>query len=236
MGLLAGIFIGAFAMLLMNKENNSDNQRKPEETILPKKIQGEKSGDEPAELISDNTNIAEVQKTSQYETFTASDTLFATDTLSAVNADSAMLVTIADTLLDTLASMANLDTAQMSETIIVQKDKLVRTLKIDLKIIAKRVEAAGDSLISEISGIVEPPQNLEYVIEFWRSPIHYKGYKMANNKVLLFGLELFNEVSLYELNEQIYMKHLGGYYILDNTFAFRQFKKLTDEAILADLN
>lgn len=34
-------------------------------------------------------------------------------------------------------------------------------------------------------------------VEFWKSPLNYKGYKLLNNRLILFGIFKYNDIELY---------------------------------------
>jgi len=75
----------------------------------------------------------------------------------------------------------------------------------------------------------EPPSS--FVIEFWVSPINYRGYKMSKNKLVLFGIEEPDAVKLYRVNDGIYMSYLKEYYRLNDTFDFMSYQKLKEAEI-----
>ena len=51
----------------------------------------------------------------------------------------------------------------------------------------------------------------KYTVEFWSSPINFKGYKYGNNIIQLFGLKDFN-CKLYTVNGSLYLRHLDKVY------------------------
>jgi len=56
-------------------------------------------------------------------------------------------------------------------------------------------------------------QNIKtkFTVEFWSSPINFKGYKYGNNIIQLFGLKDFN-CKLYTVNGSLYLRHLDKVY------------------------
>jgi hypothetical protein len=67
-----------------------------------------------------------------------------------------------------------------------------------------------------------------FTVEFWVSPIHYKGYKMSKNKLLLFGIENIEDVKLYRVNNVIYMRYGESLYPLSFTYDFMPYQKLKE--------
>ncbi len=52
-------------------------------------------------------------------------------------------------------------------------------------------------------------------VEFWRSPVNFKGYKLGRKKLVLYGVYAYDQVSLvYGANNQIVMKYNGREYQL----------------------
>ena len=67
-------------------------------------------------------------------------------------------------------------------------------------------------------------------MEFWKSPINYKGYKMANRKILLYGLIPTTEnISLHESNDSIFLNYNNDKFFLKNTFEFKPYTKIPKE-------
>jgi hypothetical protein len=78
-------------------------------------------------------------------------------------------------------------------------------------------------------------KNDSMTVEFWVSPIHYKGYKMSKNTLVLFGIENLNDVMLYRVNNSIYMKYGQSYYPMNTTFDYTPYQKLKDSEIPPEL-
>ena len=73
-------------------------------------------------------------------------------------------------------------------------------------------------------------------IEFWQSPLNYRGYKMSKGKLVLFGAEPTEELTLYKMEEVVYMKNKTGVFRLDLSSDFRQAERINDATLLARLN
>lgn len=93
---------------------------------------------------------------------------------------------------------------------------------------------AIDSIRSKEAGINEDAGK-SLTIEFWQSPLNSKGYTMSRSRLVLFGFAAEEQVSLYKLNNLIFMKTGGGVFRLENTADFRQMDKVTDETLLSKL-
>lgn len=93
---------------------------------------------------------------------------------------------------------------------------------------------AIDSIRSKEAGIKEEPGK-SFTIEFWQSPLNSKGYTMSRSRLILFGFAADEQVSLYKLDNSMFMKIAGGVFRLENTADFSQLERVTDEVLLAKL-
>lgn len=118
------------------------------------------------------------------------------------------------------------------DDIVVRKDELISEKVVSL------VNLDGTNLIDSIrskeAGIREEPGK-SITVEFWQSPLNYKGYKLSRNRLVLFGFDQEEQVSLYRLDNAVFMKSNAGVFRLENTADFRQLERVTDEALLAKL-
>lgn len=121
--------------------------------------------------------------------------------------------------------------------IVVRKDELLAALQIEMENLSVLVSNNKDSLLQKISGIRDDKNNAKQLmnVEFWRSPINYKGYKMAKGKIILFGIVAQNEIRIYRIEEATYIKLQQAVYKLEYTNDFRQLERINDEGVLARL-
>jgi len=121
-----------------------------------------------------------------------------------------------------------------TDNIVVRKDELLSARNIEMVNLGAG-KNGKDSVLSQLSGIREENSKGSYKVEFWQSPINYKGYKMAKNKILLYGINAGDALRLFKIDDNIYLKQAVNAYRLDFTSEFRQFEKVSDENILARL-
>lgn len=95
--------------------------------------------------------------------------------------------------------------------------------------------SAGDSTAAEIAGVKENNSDL-YFIEFWKTPLNSKGYRFSKNKVLLYGFQDYNNVSLYELDNSYYIKSSDQVYKLFYGADFKSLERVIDSDLLAKIN
>ena len=141
-----------------------------------------------------------------------------------------------DSLLDD--DFPDLVEASSSEEIIVKKDELLSTRFVninDLNEKEDRSKLMKDSLLVDLSGVQENKKAGTYLVEFWQSPLNYRGYKMAKNKIVLFGINQPEDVKIYQLEDQIYMKYLDKVYRVVLTNEFEQLEMVADEYVLMQI-
>jgi|ERR1051326_1273635 hypothetical protein len=122
-----------------------------------------------------------------------------------------------------------------TDDIVVKKDELVAATTIDVTNVGgAESKNPKDSLLQKESGIRDDKNPVTaYQVEFWRSPINYKGYKMLKNKIVLFGIAQGENLKLYKIEDALYMKQQQNVYRLSFTDDFRQFESVKDQSVLA---
>jgi hypothetical protein len=126
-----------------------------------------------------------------------------------------------------------------SDNIVIRKDELLNVRTIELKNLdAPESMSRVDSLLEKVSEIKDDRNNnriQSMQIEFWRSPLNYKGYKLSKYNVILYGLTDTENLKIYTLNGILYMKNASTVYKLDYNSDFKPFERVTDEMITSSL-
>jgi hypothetical protein len=126
------------------------------------------------------------------------------------------------------------------EDIVVKQDQLLitTTLAVENKSGDKngiKDETLTNEAVEKLNPGADLPEEEKlpgnYLVEFWVSPINYRGYKMSKNKLILFGIEEPDAVKLYRVNDGIYMSYLREYYRLNNSFDFVSYQKLKESEV-----
>ena len=125
-----------------------------------------------------------------------------------------------------------------TDGIVVRKDELLSTKTIEvinLSPVAKM--SSKDSLLQKVSGIKDDRNTSKQFlnIEFWSSPLNYKGYKMSKYKLVLYGIASAEGLKLFKLDDDIYMKSASFVYHLDAFGDFKPYERITDESIINKL-
>lgn len=82
--------------------------------------------------------------------------------------------------------------------------------------------AIGDSLQKAAAG--KPIH-----VEFWESPVNYKGYKINGNNLILFGIDPSDTLRFERHEEGVWMYHGNGIYLLKPTTEFSPFEPVRIE-------
>lgn len=109
-----------------------------------------------------------------------------------------------------------------SDDIVVAKDELlhVRNIKIEGSPAVK----TGKNLDSLLINDKTAKSNANILkVEFWRSPINYRGYLLTDTKLVLYGIYIYEDVSLEIRNNKLYMLYQNNYYLLEKNDDFQPF-------------
>lgn len=120
------------------------------------------------------------------------------------------------------------------EEIVVKRDVLIETRTLRL-IALNRNSGKGkvDSLISIFQG--SNSQTLEYRLEFWQSPVNYRGFKFIRNAIVTFGLDPNESSKLFQQDDKFYLKQGSIVYRLSTTEKFEPLTKVTDENLIKQI-
>ncbi len=73
-------------------------------------------------------------------------------------------------------------------------------------------------------------------IEYYKSPLNYKGYRydVYTKKLIVYGLKRTNS-KLYRYNNQLYMKNKGDVYLIQATQIYTKFARVEDKQLIEKL-
>lgn len=121
----------------------------------------------------------------------------------------------------------------VSDEIVVKRDELIETRELKLITLEKgNPKSKTDSLLKVFQG---GGSAAEFRIEYWRSPINYRGFKFVRNAIVAFGLDAKESSRLYQLNDQYYLRQGASVYRLFITEKFEPFARVTDENLIKQL-
>ncbi|MBL7889300.1 MAG: hypothetical protein JNL24_07085 [Bacteroidia bacterium] len=126
-----------------------------------------------------------------------------------------------------------------SDEIVVKKDEMISSKTFEVVNLSPATNKPNgkDSLLQKVSGIKDDRMNGKQMfnVEFWTSPLNYRGYKMSKYKIVLYGVDPNDVIKLYRIDEMIYLKNNAIVYELSPTGDFTSYERITDEQILNKL-
>lgn len=138
---------------------------------------------------------------------------------------------------DSVENNTNLSSTN-DENIVVLKDQLLKSQKETVTIIVGQENKLNtkDSLLKKNAGIKENLATKELIIEYWQSPLNYKGYKLAKNKLIVFGINENEPLKIFDYGNSLFLRFQGQYVKLENRQEFKSFEKYTDQEIISVLD
>ncbi len=141
------------------------------------------------------------------------------------------------------------DASDGTDELIVKKDQLLIAMSLFVKDENTKKEKSArqknkskkdTSLSEKTAGLLNPAAGLEGVegetttapqlqVEFWVSPINYRGYKWHRNKLILFGVDEPDDVRMYRLEGKLYMHYMNDYYLLEPAEDFTSYQVVNDK-------
>jgi hypothetical protein len=124
-----------------------------------------------------------------------------------------------------------------NENIVISKDELLytRLVKILGQYQHDNDDSDLDSVLIDQRNAHKKDQNT-ITVEFWRSPINYKGYKFDNSKLVVFGLLEFNNLTLLGKDNKLYIRYIKDFYQVAQTDDFKPLVAIKDRDLLRELS
>jgi hypothetical protein len=123
--------------------------------------------------------------------------------------------------------------------IVIEKDEQVSSSILEITNLNRLSsnEHASDSILQKLSGIRDDKNFAKRTItvELWKSPLHYKGYKMTKNKLILYGFPSADGIKLFKLDDVVYMKISSSAYILEQTYEYKPYQHVDDLVVIGKL-
>lgn len=130
--------------------------------------------------------------------------------------------------------------AEEDSNIVVMTNQLVSVLSIHLRnddtnSISKKSEET-DSTLASMSDVGNLTVTTNYRIEFWKSPLNYKGYKMSDGKIIVYGLTPDTPINITLTDDTYYLQVGQVVYKMELTDEYRPLEKVLDKTILKKLS
>lgn len=92
-----------------------------------------------------------------------------------------------------------------------------------------------DTLSAKLAGVNEDNSTL-FFVEFWRTPLNSKGYRMAKNRIILYGFSDFSSINLYKVDDTYYLKSEDQVYKLSSSSDFLPMERVSDSELITKIN
>jgi hypothetical protein len=116
--------------------------------------------------------------------------------------------------------------------VLLAQDKLLLTRKVVLPALPDKRTTAERLLDSLLGNTQNYNKEQTLYVEFWESPLNSRGYKMSKNKIMFYGIKLFDFTSISLHGNVIYLKYLNDLYPLELTNSFKPLIPLRDTYII----
>jgi len=127
---------------------------------------------------------------------------------------------------------ANDSAFQENENYRVLKEELISVKNIYVKVLTPQEKiSTSDSLIASLAGVSTPDNKEFFMIEFWKTPLNSKGYKMTHNRLLVYGYPENPDVSIIKLNENYYLRNNNLIYKLNYSSEFKPLERAPETDI-----
>jgi hypothetical protein len=120
------------------------------------------------------------------------------------------------------------------EAINVAKEELLSVKNI--KVINLDVRAKKDTLTGQLAGVTSAEYPNLFFVEFWKTPLNSKGYRMTRNRVILYGLSDFSSITIYKVDDNYYLKNDDIVYKISAGTEFKPMELVNDSELLARIN
>ena len=122
------------------------------------------------------------------------------------------------------------------ENINVLKEELLSVKNIPLKDFDGNEISKTDSALYSVSGVQPNSRTDLYLIEFWKTPLNSKGYKMTRNRILIYGIKENQDLCVAKIKDNYYLKNNTEVYQLVYSPDFKPMVKVNEESILKKFN
>lgn len=140
---------------------------------------------------------------------------------------------------DSFVSMNNVSDSGYteSETYKVLKEELQSVKNIYVKVLSPKEKTnAKDSMIASLAGVSMPDDKEFFMIEFWKTPLNSKGYKMTRSRLLIYGFNEGDDLLLVKDADKYYLRNNKIVYSLSYSAEFRPMERANENEIMGKFN
>jgi len=106
----------------------------------------------------------------------------------------------------------------------------------NIKVIDLDTHTKRDTLTGQLAGVTSADYPNLFFVEFWKTPLNSKGYRMTRNRVILYGLSDFSSITIYKVDDNFYLKNDDVVYKISSGTEFKPMELVNDSQLLAKIN
>jgi len=107
----------------------------------------------------------------------------------------------------------------------------VKSIKlIDLDNVSK------DTLAVSLAGVNQNNESDLFFVEFRKTPLNSKGYRMTKNRIMLYGFSDFSSLNIYKVDDVFYLKSEDHVYRVNINTDFMPMERVSNTDLLARIN
>lgn len=65
--------------------------------------------------------------------------------------------------------------------------------------------------------------SVEFFVEFWQSPVNYRGYKRNDKRIVVFGFDVDTEINLVFMRDSLWLEYKNKRFLLKKSQDFNRF-------------
>ena len=106
----------------------------------------------------------------------------------------------------------------------------------NIKVIDLDTHSKRDTLTGQLAGVTSSDYPNLFFVEFWKTPLNSKGYRMTRNRVILYGLSDFSSITIFKVDDNFYLKNDDVVYKISSGTEFKPMELVQDSELLAKIN
>ncbi len=119
----------------------------------------------------------------------------------------------------------------------VLKEELISVKNIYVKTITPIEKThSTDSLAASLAGVTNPSSEEFFMIEFWKTPLNSKGYKMTRSRLLIYGFPEKTDLALIKKNDNYYLRNNKMVYRLNYSSEFKPLERSPESDVAGMFN
>ncbi len=119
----------------------------------------------------------------------------------------------------------------------VLKEELISVKNIYVKTVTPIEKTnSTDSLAASLAGVSNPSVEEFFMIEFWKTPLNSKGYKMTRSRLLIYGFPEKTDLALVKKNDNYYLRNNKMVYRLNYSSEFKPLERSPESDVAGMFN